>query len=288
MKMAHPMPTKAAAMPIALPPKADPNFVHSLAKGLEILAAFAEGDMLGNQQLVELTGLPKATVSRITSTLVALGYLRVDSRTRRLFMGTRLIGMAASVQRRIGLQRIARPMLEKLSADTGLSVIIGTRDRLGLVILEAIRPPDDSPRVTNVDAGTVLPIAATAIGLAYVVACPLKEQTAIFDKLAQRFPAEWPVLRQRIERAHAEFRRTGFVITHRSWERDVNGVASPFAPNARNVLYTFSFAGPAARMPTQRMRKELGPMLRQFAKDLKVAMAESPGPLLLPPEIYQP
>ncbi|WP_404300467.1 IclR family transcriptional regulator [Alicycliphilus denitrificans] len=270
------------------PQKSDPNFVHSLAKGLDILSIFAEGDMLGNQQLVERTGLPKATISRITSTLVALGYLRVDTRTRKLQMGSRLIGMGASVQRRIGLQRIARPMLEKLSADTGLSLIIGTRDRLGLVVLEAIRPPTDSRLVTNVDAGTVLPIAGTAIGLAYIVACPVKEQAIIFDKLAQRFPAEWPNLRQRIELAHAEYNRTGFITTQRSWERDVNGVAIPFAPNARNALYTVSFAGPATRMPPTRMRKELGPMLLQFVKELHEAMAKSAGPYLLPPEIYTP
>ncbi len=283
--MASKVPAKRTT---AHPPKADPNFVHSLAKGLEILSVFAEGDMLGNQQLVELTGLPKATVSRITSTLVALGYLRVDARTRKLLMGTRLVGMAASVQRRIGLQRIARPMLEKLSADTGLSLIIGTRDRLGLVILETFRPPTENRLVTNVDAGTVLPIASTAVGLAYIVASPVKEQAAIFDRLAQRFPAEWPQLRQRIERAHAEFNRMGFVTTQRSWERDVNGVAIPFATNARNTLYAFSFAGPAARMPLARMRKELGPTLLQLAKDLREAMVRSPSPHLLPPEIYTP
>ncbi|WP_416400693.1 IclR family transcriptional regulator [Alicycliphilus denitrificans] len=282
------MASKTPAKSATPPHKSDPNFVHSLAKGLDILSIFAEGDMLGNQQLVERTGLPKATVSRITSTLTALGYLRVDARTRKLMMGSRLVGMGASVQRRIGLQRIARPMLEKLSADTGLSLIIGTRDRLGLIVLDAIRPPTDNRLVTNVDAGTVLPIAGTAIGLAYIVAAPVKEQAAIFDKLAQRFPADWPLLRQRIEHAHAEFNRTGFVTTQRSWERDVNGVAIPFAPNARNALYAVSFAGPVARMPTARMRKELGPMLLQFVKDLQDAMARSPGPHLLPPEIYTP
>ena len=54
----------------------NPDFVQSLAKGLEILSAFSGGSSLGNQQLVKLTGLPKATVSRLTTTLVTLGYLQ--------------------------------------------------------------------------------------------------------------------------------------------------------------------------------------------------------------------
>lgn len=136
--------------------KQDPNFVHSLAKGLEILSAFSEGEMLGNQQLVSLTGMPKATVSRLTSTLTAMGYLRVDPRTRKLLMGSRLLGMGVSVQRKIGLQRLARPLLERLSADTGLSLTMGTRDRLGLVVLEAIRPPAETRLVTNVDRKSVV------------------------------------------------------------------------------------------------------------------------------------
>lgn len=157
--------------------------------------------MLGNQQLADLTGLPKATVSRLTSTLVSLGYLRTDPITRKHFMGTRLLGMGASVQRRIGLQRIAHPYMTQLSAETGLTITLGTRDRLGLVILEVIRPPAVHRLVTNIDVGTVLPLASTALGLAYIVAAPIREQTQILESLRSRFSDEWPILRQRIEQA---------------------------------------------------------------------------------------
>lgn len=264
------------------------NIVQSLAKGLEILSAFSEGEMLGNQQLVELTGLPKATVSRLTTTLVALGYLRVDPLTRKLLMGTRLLGMGASVQRKIGLLRVARPFMERLSAETGLSVIVGTRDRLGLVVLEAIRPPDEKRLVINVDVGTVLPIAYTAIGLAYLVAAPVKERTQILEGLRRRFPEDWPATRERIEHAHAEYARQGFVTTQRSWGRNVNGVAVPFSPNPRNSLYAFNLVGPATRMQVTRLRQELGPRLLQMTQDLRDAMRRSPAPRLAPPEIYEP
>lgn len=266
----------------------DPNFVHSLAKGLEILSAFSEGEMLGNQQLVELTGLPKATVSRLTSTLVALGYLRLDPLTRKLLMGSRLLGMGASVQRKIGLQRIARPFMERLSEQTGLTVSLGTRDRLGLVCLEVIRPPQQLRLVINTDVGSVLPIAGTAIGLAYLVAAPVKERAQIIDSLRQRFPEEWLQIRENIERAHTDYTRQGFVVTQRSWGREVNGVAIPFAPNARNTLFAFHIAGPAAQLSVQRLRKELGPRLLGMAEDIRAAMKRPQGPRLAPPEVYEP
>jgi len=266
----------------------DPNFVYSLAKGLDILSAFAEGEMLGNQQLAQRTGLPKATVSRLTSTLLALGYLRMDARTRKLLMGSRLMGMAAGVQRRIGVQHIAQPMLARMSAETGLSVLVGTRDRLGMMVLEVIRPPEENLTVITVEAGTVLPLTDTALGLAYLVRAPVQEKTSLLEKLAQRFPEQWPALRQRIALAHTQYQRSGFVTTRRSWQRNVNGVAIAFAPGMHQTLYSFSLAGTPARMSTARMQTRLGPMLCQFVQQLQRAMAHTASPWFHPPEIYAP
>ena len=55
----------------------NPQFIASLARGLEILRCFtATTQILGNQELSQLTGLPKPTIARITNTLVSLGYLK--------------------------------------------------------------------------------------------------------------------------------------------------------------------------------------------------------------------
>lgn len=265
-----------------------PALVHSLAKGLEILSVFSEGDLLGNQQLVALTGLPKATVSRLTSTLVQLGYLRVDPLTRRYFMGTRLLGMGLSVQRKLGLLSVARPYMQALSQDTGLTVSLGTRDRLGLALLEVLLPPQSNRLVVNADVGTVLPIASTAIGLAYLVAAPVKERSQILEGLRKRFPDEWPAMRENVERAHADFAAHGFVITQGSWGRDVNGAAAPLLLDERNVLYSFHCAGPASRMPLARIRKDIGPRLVALVAEVRAALRQAPRPRLNPPGLYEP
>jgi hypothetical protein len=74
--------------------KSDRQFVTSLARGLEVLRAFnPENGSLGNQELAQRTGLPKATVSRLTHTLTTLGYLDYDPRLARIMIAPAVLSL---------------------------------------------------------------------------------------------------------------------------------------------------------------------------------------------------
>ena len=262
--------------------------VQSLARGLELLSAFADGELMGNQQLVARTGLPKATVSRLTSTLVELGYLRLDPVSRRYAVGTRLLGLGASLQRRIGLFAAARPLMQALSSEIGLTVSMGTRDRLGITVLEVQRPPTPTRLVTNIDVGTVLPLPTTAMGLAYLAAAPAAERAQMLVALEARDPTAAPSWRETVDRAEADLARQGFVTTQRSWGREVNGVGVPLLLGERRALYAFHCAGPSARMPVMLMRRELGPRLVAMVAEVGQALRRAAPPRVLPPERHEP
>ena len=100
----------------------------------------------------------------------------------------------------------------------------------------------------NTDVGSVLPLASTAIGLAYLVAAPVKERAQILQSLRKRHAQDWDKLRPGIERAHEEYRRQGYVVARRSWGRDVSGVGAPFRLKGQNTLYAFHCAGPASAL----------------------------------------
>ena len=54
-----------------------PSVTLTVERGLEVLRAFhAERTPLSNAELVRRTGLSKATVSRLTTTLIRIGFLR--------------------------------------------------------------------------------------------------------------------------------------------------------------------------------------------------------------------
>ncbi|WP_204280159.1 helix-turn-helix domain-containing protein, partial [Raoultella ornithinolytica] len=69
----------------------------ALVRGLQILRAFTPADVtLGNQELIERTGLPKATISRLTYTLVGLGYLIYDPLLGRYSIGPATVSLGYS------------------------------------------------------------------------------------------------------------------------------------------------------------------------------------------------
>ena len=260
--------------------------MHALAKGLEILAAFSEGEMLGNQDLADRTGMPKATVSRMTSTLVELGYLRTDSQSRKLFMGTRLLGIGATVQRNIGLQRTARPFMAALSAEAAITVALGTRDRLGITLLEVLRPA--TTVVTNFDVGSALPLPSTAIGLAYIVAAPVKERAAILEGLRARDPDDWQRIRSVIEKAHKDYKRYGYVISQQSWGVDANGVGVPLTLDDKKNIYVFNCADQASHLSEARIHNEIGPKLLDLVAQVQEALLQPPTTRLLSTRVHQP
>ncbi|UDL92559.1 helix-turn-helix domain-containing protein [Mesorhizobium sp. PAMC28654] len=103
----------------------------SLVRGLGILRAFRPGDVsLGNQDIIARTGLPKATVSRITYTLSALGYLLYDKDLGRYSLGPATVALGYSALSSSAVVHLARPLMQPLADLTGAAVAIGTRDGL--------------------------------------------------------------------------------------------------------------------------------------------------------------
>jgi len=79
------------------------KFATALARGLQILEAFHSERELGNQEIAEITGLPRTTVTRLTYTLTELGYLRHTSRTGTYVAGAGFLALSASIHRNLGV-----------------------------------------------------------------------------------------------------------------------------------------------------------------------------------------
>src|SRR5579862_6725830 len=92
----------------------DRQFIGALHRGLEILRCFRAADgSLGNQELAERSGLPKATVSRLTYTLSKLGYLVYLNSEGRYRMGVPVLALGYACLGGIKIRETAQPHMQE-------------------------------------------------------------------------------------------------------------------------------------------------------------------------------
>lgn len=259
----------------------DRKFVTALARGLQILGEFEADVGLGNQELAQRTGLPPATVTRLTHTLTTLGYLR-HLPDGKYCTGAGFLGLSAAVQRTLGVQRIARPYMEALAMELNCTVAMGTRDRNSMIFLEVVRP-NRAGLIFNTDVGSALPIHTTAIGMAYLVATPLAERAELLGLLQEEYAGERDEVRKAVEEAHQSHRRDGFVIRVGSWHRDINGVGVPLKLDSLPNVYSFICTGSSRSMSRKVLREVHGPKLREMVAAVRTHMlSERPRKLPKP------
>jgi len=252
-------------------PTKDRKFVTALARGLEVLRAFQPGDgFLGNQEIARRTGLPKATVTRLTYTLTQLGYLTYSSRLERYQLGSGVLALGYATLANYGIRQVARPYMQVMADELDCAVSLGTRERLTMLYLESCR---GSGAVTlRLDVGSRIPIATTAMGRVFLAALPEGERDYLMGHIKNRAGSEWHTLRRQLEEAFDHYHRYGYVKTVGEWERDVNSIGVPLVQAGNGDVFAFNCGGPSFLLPEERLESELAPRLKQLVADVQSAL----------------
>jgi DNA-binding IclR family transcriptional regulator len=254
----------------------DRKFVTALARGLEVLRAFRARDgFLGNQEIAERTGLPKPTVSRLTYTLCELGYLTQVPRTGKYQLAPRAITLGYAALVNLGLRGIARPYMQATADRLSAPVAMGVLDRNRALYLDIAH--GSTTYTVQLDVGARIPLAKTAMGWALIAVLAESERMTLFDGLAARHGADWPLLRTRIEQAVMQFDETGFVICEGVWRSDVNAVGAPLVAADGSELYAFNCGGPPHQFSPERMSAEFGPALLRMVRDIDAELTGLPA-----------
>lgn len=240
--------------------------VAALARGLELLRCFtAQAPTLSNGELAERTGLPKSTVSRLTRTLVDLGYLRQDGRGYRVGPSVLALGYAALANLR--LRDLARPHMQAFADATQTLVSLATRDRLAMIYLENCR---GSTNVTlRIPVGTQLPLATTSVGRAFLAGLPAGERDFLLAQLAAREGKGWKTQLAGVERELARFAQTGYCLSLGDWKKDTNAAAVPVACPEGSDLLVLSVSGPAFAVTARTLEEDLAPRLVALARHIE-------------------
>ena len=105
----------------------------------------------------------------------------------------------------------------------------------------------------QLDVGSRVPIATTAMGRAYLWALPDDERAALLRELREHYGSRWPRMRDGIERAGETVAKHGFTISAGEWHDDVHAVGVALKLNDGTGPYAFNCGAPAFRFTEERL-----------------------------------
>lgn len=249
--------------------KKEPQVVTALARGLSVLRCFRQGDrFLGNQEIAERTGLPKATVSRLTNTLTTLGYLNHSKRFNQYSLGTAVLSLGYSMLGNLDILKSARPLMQELADNVEASVSLAARDGLHMVYLENCVARANMIAL-RIDVGARTRIANTAMGRALLCGLPEADRAELIAQIRQATPkAEWPKIKTGIDQGAIDYREKGFCFSLGDWRENVNSIAVPLIQADGSVL-AINCGGPSWQLSAEKFEKDIGPRLVEIGRRLE-------------------
>ncbi|MCC3304384.1 IclR family transcriptional regulator [Sneathiella sp. HT1-7] len=244
------------------------HFVTSLARGLELLQAFRPGEgPLGNNELAKRTKLPRSTVSRLTSTLLQLGFLTYRKSAGKYEPSPAVLSLGYTYLANNKLRLLSRPLMHDLAKQVGLGVALATRVKLNMMYVETVRGGDES--TLRLEVGSFLPIATTSVGRAFLCKLPEGEKNFLLDHVRRKFAEEWPKVKKGFEQAEKDFADFGYCLSIGDWRASFNAVGAAALDNSTGDIVAFNCGGSAYLVTEAALREDVGPRLVGLSRSVE-------------------
>lgn len=248
------------------------RLVTPFARALDLLSAFtAQDSWLGNRELVERTGLPQSTVTRIARSLVELGYLHFARDTRRYRLSASVLALGYSAIANSGVQRYARGKMREFAELHRMHVTLGSRDRLDVVVVESCTYAQSAVSL-DLYVGARMGIASSPMGWAMLAALPELERYYLMGNVERRMPREWPRMRRGFGEAISQVYEHGYCMALGEWGSEIATIAAPIVLEGQ-APFVLSCIGSSTQMSRTRIVRELGPKVLAMVASIKRAGA---------------
>jgi IclR family transcriptional regulator, positive regulator for flagellar biogenesis len=216
--------------------------VDSLQRGLEILRLFRAGEKsLRLSDIVDRTGIPRLSAQKLLNTLAAQHFLRHLPDLDRYEPDVACFVIGHALRASLPILRIARPIMQALAEQLGADVFLAAREDMEMMILEY---SSALAGTTEFGVGSLLPIAQTAVGRAWLWA----QKPAIQGEYIERIRAEADASARNaipgIYRAFQDLAERGYCVSLGEWLQDRHAIAAPLVTGGgREVIVLAAVAG---------------------------------------------
>ena len=258
---------------------ADESPVKILTKALRVLSLFTrERPEHGVSELAREIGISKSTVHRILRVLEQHGFVARNPDTRRFRLGLAGIELGHRAQEGLELRRIALPVMELMSAQSGetvlLQVVTPEGDRV--VCIERVQQRRGLRLI--LDVGSTAPLHA---------GCSSKALLAHLDRstidlvLGHELVAVTPHTitdPARLRAQLAEIRQSGYAVSFEETDEGVAGVSVPIADARDIVVASVTISGPMTRVNVATL-PHFTEIARQGAQRIAAELGHQPSRL---------
>lgn len=229
----------------------------------------------GLSDIARAGGLDKATARRFLVALERHGFLEQDSETRKYRIGSAPLRLAQIREAQRPLLAHAIPLLRALAARCEETVHMSEFSAGRLSTIHA----EESPRANRITVkiGTLLPLHASASGMAYLAFCPT---VLIEDYLArpmEQFTPHTAVDPDTVRGLLRETAARGYSINLQGLESGMISTAAPLLMPGRPPIGAVAIAAPLARVDEAGIQ-HLGEAARQVADAISAAMTAPARP----------
>ena len=210
--------------------------------------------------------LPLSTTQRIVTSLAAHGFVEQTNPGGRYILGGRLELLASHVDSTRNLTNLARPIMEKLMADTQEDVFLAVlRDQYAVIVerlvgpqaLKIVEPPGEVAVTLNCGFRRVL--------LAYQPQRWIDEYigNTTFVRYADATITDKTELRRNLQKV----REQGYAVSRSESVQEAAGIAAPVFGTKGEIVATLFIVGPAVHFTKQFVSKRI-PKVTSAAKRL--------------------
>jgi IclR family pca regulon transcriptional regulator len=252
-----------------------PDFVESLARGLDVLRAFDQHHrQMSLADVASATGLARPTARRLLLTLEELGYVRsVDGA---FSLTPKVITLGTAYVASLGLWDVARPHLEALVRQTGESSSMAQLDGSDIVYVARVSVPKII--ALRVDIGTLFPAPQTSQGKVLLAALSPDELDDVLkvpsrSGLPTRPPVEPVETRMQFLEELTQVRARGWALADEELAPGVRSVAVPVRDGTGTVRAAMNVTVHAAETSTDTLLDQHLPRLLRAAGDVSADWA---------------
>jgi IclR family transcriptional regulator, pca regulon regulatory protein len=240
----------------------DRNLIGSLAHGLAVLEAVgSHKEAVPLVTLASEVKLTKTSTWRLVHTLVRLGYVSQDPKTRSFRPAPRILSLGHAYFDGLDLRQLAAPFLQELSAWFNETVNLAVQDGDELIYVDRI----GTSQIINVSLhiGSRLPLFNTSLGRALICEHPEEWLRGYMTRLATNRDAKEYLRggKRPLPKLLDEARKQRYSLNDEELVKGLRSIASPVQEASGRIAGAIGIAVPSSRVSIAELKRDFVPQL---------------------------